>query len=70
MSDTAERARHHEPEQFDFFVASLVPDLPLKDQRESMERPFLARSISVAAAVSRPWRAIQAFQARQSRENL
>ena len=32
------------PEQFDFFVASLVPDLPLKDQRESMERPFFSLS--------------------------
>ena len=42
MNTTTERSEHQQPEQFDFFVASLVPDLPLKDQRESMERPFFS----------------------------
>ena len=44
MNTTTERPEHQPPEQFDFFVASLVPDLPLKDQRESMERPFFSLS--------------------------
>ena len=38
------QAEHQQGEQFDFFVASLIPDLPLKDQRESMERPFFSLS--------------------------
>ena len=42
MSVATEQTEHQQPEQFDFFVASLVPDLPLKDQRESMERPFFS----------------------------
>ena len=42
MPVATERTEHQQPEQFDFFVAFLVPDLPLKDQRESMERPFFS----------------------------
>ena len=44
MSPFTEQVASQQPEQFDFFVASLVPDLPLKDQRESMERPFFSLS--------------------------
>lgn len=44
MSSFTEQTEHQQPEQFDFFIASLVPDLPLKDQREAMERPFFSLS--------------------------
>ena len=44
MSNATEQTERQQPEQFDFFVASLVPDLPLKDQREAMERPFFSLS--------------------------